>query len=1531
MRSKIFHTSVVSLATAVLLGLSACSGGGSSDGTTTTSTQSALSGTAIDGILVGSTVFIDVNKDGVLSDGEPSTTTSSPDGKFSFPDDSPVGPLVLFGGTDLSTGSAFTGSLKAPSGSKVVTPLTSAVQSLVESGQSAADAEANVKTAMGLTGANDVNLTEFDPYEEIDGANATKAQAVLAKQTQLQVLVHSAAVTVAGAGGKDVNTTMGSVFDSIAQNFKGATAPVALDAAKVTAATKSAADSVYADNPTARVATKAIAQTSAENSVRDADNAESAISSGTPSEATGNLDAAITKVNTTAQTELAAAATTAKTASESLTPEKIAEIEALQAAQQEKEAAILAAQQEKAAAEAALAAAEAAAQAAAEDKAAYEAYLIAKAEAAAAAAAELAAEKEAALAAEAAAAEERAIAAEAEQREAEAAAAAAQAAAEEAAALLEQQAAEAAALAAQQAADLAAAQAAAEQAEADAAAAIAHAQIGANAEIAQFHATKAALDANATQVIADLDITGTAADANASTAQSAKDTATLAAANAKNLYDTNSTDVNGSIAYKEDAQVQAAIAAAALADAQQIKYEAEIAAAAQVALEAKIARITTIVSEVNATKSEAQTLFDVNGSAIGDAIDADMVALGDIAFNPLYEDAQVLFDEANVSATAAYAIYMDANDSLQLIIGAYNSAESALLDVNETAANEAKVIADTEIAKFPGYLSSAAIKAGEVAAKLSAAQAIKVAVDEAAVEAAAKAERIATMATIVSETTDIANSTLSDASAQKTDVETKLAEIQTIATQYSAAATLAQDAANVATQLTTHFATLQGYVTTINDANSSMAVAVAAQNEAAAIDANTTAATTAVAMQVLGDIVNPLFTEFYAYYSDVMDIATQNAGTVDFIANDVVGEFYSEEFVRITFAPVSQGASSGSVSFLSLVNAEDQNFTTSYSIEAGKLLVAQADGNVTTLSLLESSTADMMVIRNEDDNSTEKVYTSQAAFLASLVSFDGTQSTVIDLDNDSTGTGDGKEILQMSVRVDSTANTLVVDLLNAGSIVDELNSTAPVGYSNIVWIDINNYLEFGIMIDGNGELAPYLNKDIYTDGEFTNGIPETNYSYSGVGTLDPTLSLTIPLELLNTQEYLFVKAEVAIDENNEFNSTVEVQDDYTYDAVVFGGIWNPFPDVNTTTPSDANLTAMIAGQTLYGIQAYESNGSLYGHSMSFDDCSLSTEPICSGYSGGTDEYGAYGIDANLSDHTYEIIGDMLRVTEDGNEGQGISEIVPTGVMDDFNGTQVYVTFKDLNGTVQGNATFFVYTTSQDRDAALAAMSSSAVDNTTRTIPAIGSWYNADLGINLVIFDDAHYFMAQDDNGTGGVAGGIEIGSFTLSDNNNTLTIDSNLTVNSNEGDTAVGGVTTYNESNDTLTFTVDGQSFDFARDEATNILGAWTNNQSDTMFDALILHSDDSYLSVSIDLSSSVAYDSVCTEGSCTYNMFERGSYTASLVDTNLTVSFTPFVDYNGVFGPPADTNISFDVSGYPAITNSDMNITFDKVVQELP
>ena len=716
---------VVSLATATLIGLVGCSDSddSSSNNDETVVTSAAYSGTGVDGILVGSTVCIDMDESGTCDEGEPADPDGTDaDGLFEIPETTAKGPLLLVGGTDSGTGLPFTGVLSAPSGSTVVTPLTSAIQSLVKSGQSVADAESAVKNGMGLKDVN-VSLTSFDPYNGM-ATDPENAQKVLASQAQLQVLVHTAAVTIAAADGNatgvDVNNTMDDVFDAIAKNFDGSE-NVVLDATAVAAATKEVVDSVYENNVTARVAVKVIADSVAQTAVRDADSAKGTIEAASTSDVLDNFNTAITQVNTSTQATVEAQTATATQNAEDLNATSLEAIETLQKLQQEEEAKVLAAQKEREAADAALLAAEQKAQ---EDAAAYQAYLEAKAAAEAAVKAEAEAAQAKAEAEAAAAAQEKLIDEAKAQAEAEAAAAAAAAEAEAAAAAAREAAAKAAAEAAatlletNTEATVADLESEVETVESDHADEIDLAEKAHYVEMAKVFAISAENDANATRAIATI---YTEAQGNATEAEVAAQNAWVAVSEA------NATDANSTVAAqkRDEAEGYADIAARALDAAYGIQTAFLNSEAETLALDAKKARIEDSyakVLELNTTVTRA--LADVNTTEIVSAIE-EIRALD---LSEIY-DLGSLAEDANASYSTAETSLNEAQDAANTIASSLSTIELAIVDLNETAAQNAEAVALDAYALYELKYKEASDAVENLFAKLEEANQIKTETD----------------------------------------------------------------------------------------------------------------------------------------------------------------------------------------------------------------------------------------------------------------------------------------------------------------------------------------------------------------------------------------------------------------------------------------------------------------------------------------------------------------------------------------------------------------------------------------------------------------------------------------------------------------------------------------------------------------------------------------------------------------------------------------------------------------------------------
>ncbi|MGB6302036.1 MAG: DUF4114 domain-containing protein, partial [Rivularia sp. (in: cyanobacteria)] len=129
-------------------------------------------GTVSQSYIEGATVFFDSNLNGILEEGEP-VTTSNADGSYNLKvpllffdtnDNGKIDPeegrIVTEGGTDSSSGIAYETPFMAPYGSRMVTPLTTLKQKLIEDGSTSEEAEQLIKEALDLP--EDIKLEQFD-------------------------------------------------------------------------------------------------------------------------------------------------------------------------------------------------------------------------------------------------------------------------------------------------------------------------------------------------------------------------------------------------------------------------------------------------------------------------------------------------------------------------------------------------------------------------------------------------------------------------------------------------------------------------------------------------------------------------------------------------------------------------------------------------------------------------------------------------------------------------------------------------------------------------------------------------------------------------------------------------------------------------------------------------------------------------------------------------------------------------------------------------------------------------------------------------------------------------------------------------------------------------------------------------------------------------------------------------------------------------------------------------------------------------
>jgi hypothetical protein len=179
-----------------------------------------FSGQGIDGPIAGATV---------LAVAEGKTTTTDANGFFTF-NFVPAGDIELTGGTDTVTGVAFTGTLKAPQGSTIISPITTAIKEIMNQGKSEDEATTDFFEFAKKVYDIDVPAGKRERVKSENFINLATTDSDFLKVVGLATTLESAA-EVAGeaatraAVGKTLNNAKESFYAQIGQicrdnNFK---------------------------------------------------------------------------------------------------------------------------------------------------------------------------------------------------------------------------------------------------------------------------------------------------------------------------------------------------------------------------------------------------------------------------------------------------------------------------------------------------------------------------------------------------------------------------------------------------------------------------------------------------------------------------------------------------------------------------------------------------------------------------------------------------------------------------------------------------------------------------------------------------------------------------------------------------------------------------------------------------------------------------------------------------------------------------------------------------------------------------------------------------------------------------------------------------------------------------------------------------------------------------------------------------------------------------------------------------------------
>ena len=144
---------------------------------------SGIQAAVVDGYIAGAKVFVDQNNDGKANAGEWSGTTDAK-GFYVLPATVSGAKITASGGKDILTQKDFVGVLSAPAGSTVMNPITTLVQTVLESNPNAlvSDAKSLVSTALGIP--ESINPLSYDPIKVLSSPSASASEKAAALDVQ---------------------------------------------------------------------------------------------------------------------------------------------------------------------------------------------------------------------------------------------------------------------------------------------------------------------------------------------------------------------------------------------------------------------------------------------------------------------------------------------------------------------------------------------------------------------------------------------------------------------------------------------------------------------------------------------------------------------------------------------------------------------------------------------------------------------------------------------------------------------------------------------------------------------------------------------------------------------------------------------------------------------------------------------------------------------------------------------------------------------------------------------------------------------------------------------------------------------------------------------------------------------------------------------------------------------------------------------------------------------------------------------------
>ena len=184
--------------------------------------NSTFSGTAVNGYLAGSTVFLDYNLNGEFDEGEPAGVTENNGGfEIEISDeeifdhdanengviDAEEGLLVVLSGIDRASGLPLEISYKAPPSYSVITAVSTLVAEFIEEGFGLSEAEEIVSQYLSLPGG--INFSTFEPLREMQ-KERSKAKEFVLKSTELANVLNHGSLFVQVVSGNRISRIKGA-------------------------------------------------------------------------------------------------------------------------------------------------------------------------------------------------------------------------------------------------------------------------------------------------------------------------------------------------------------------------------------------------------------------------------------------------------------------------------------------------------------------------------------------------------------------------------------------------------------------------------------------------------------------------------------------------------------------------------------------------------------------------------------------------------------------------------------------------------------------------------------------------------------------------------------------------------------------------------------------------------------------------------------------------------------------------------------------------------------------------------------------------------------------------------------------------------------------------------------------------------------------------------------------------------------------------------------------------------------------------